>query len=88
MRIIANDEPTNITDELQLSLAGRYAVQNRDGNHSVYLGWSEEDADDETGLELPAGVVYELPASLSSAGGQLWAVTDGPDVDIRIFRVG
>jgi hypothetical protein len=88
MRINIDTTPVNITSELDLNGSARYAIQNRAVSASLYVGWSSAEASTETGLELPAGAVYELPASLAAAGGQLWASADAEALDVRIIRVG
>jgi hypothetical protein len=41
-----------------------------------------------TGLYLPAGAVYEFPATLVEGGGKVYIQADVASCDVRIINVG
>ena len=80
--LLAADTPTNSG----YSNSQQPIIQNL-GPGNLYIGTSSENLDTE-GLYLPAGAVYEFPATLVDGPGQVWLQADAPDTDVRIINVG
>lgn len=57
------------------------------GPGNLYIGTSNADLSN-NGLYLPAGAVYEFPATLVEGAGTIWLLADVADTDVRIINVG
>lgn len=53
----------------------------------LYLGTSSASLST-TGLQLPVGAVYELPAVVQDGAGAIWIQAIGGDCDVRMLNVG
>lgn len=53
----------------------------------LYVGTSADDLEN-TGLYLPAGSVYEFPATVVDGAGAIWIQAIGGQCDTRIINVG
>jgi hypothetical protein len=80
--ILAANTPTNTG----FSGSTQPIIQNL-GPGNVYVGTSSTNLST-TGLYLPAGSVYEFPATLIEGAGTVWLEADAPDTDVRIINVG
>lgn len=57
------------------------------GPGNIYIGTSSANLST-TGLYLPAGAVYEFPATIVEGAGQVWIEADAGSTDVRIINVG
>lgn len=57
------------------------------GPGNLYIGTSSTNLASE-GIYLPAGAVYEFPATLVDGPGQVWLQADADNTDVRIINVG
>lgn len=82
-----SDEATMVSYDLHaFKSSSRPIVQNL-GPGTLYLGTSTADLET-TGLSLPMGAVYELPATLVEGAGKICLAASGDDCDVRIINVG
>jgi hypothetical protein len=80
--ILAANTPTNSG----FSGTQQPIIQNL-GPGNLYIGTSSTNLST-TGLYLPAGAVYEFPATLVEGAGAIWLEADAPDTDVRVINVG
>jgi hypothetical protein len=53
----------------------------------LYIGSNGTDLEN-TGLYLPAGAIYEYPATLVNGAGSVWLLATLDTVDVRIINIG
>lgn len=92
--IITSGTTVDTSNEATMSSFGLHAfnsssrpiVQNL-GPGTLYLGTSAAGLST-TGLALPMGAVYELPATLVEGAGKVCLLASGGNCDVRIINVG
>lgn len=82
MKVVVGTEPVH----LPIPADSTPIVQNL-GPGVLYLDHDPEVSVD-TGLKVPVDTGYEFARDLSQGGGQVYAVADADDTDVRILVVG